>query len=98
MRKQTGTYKTYFDMLKDLPKIGRLKILKLSHKNKWGAYYLFCKCDCGNIKSIDFTSLNQKKTNSCGCLQKEKVKNTGINNKKYFIKNLPKGIKKKSFV
>lgn len=85
MRKQTGTYRTYKDMLSALPKIGKLQVLNFSHKNKWGCYYLSCKCDCGNIISTDFSSLNKLKVQSCGCLQKEAVKNTGINNKKYTI-------------
>jgi hypothetical protein len=85
MRTQTGTYRTYKDMLTVLPKIGRLQTLELSHKNKWGAYYIKCRCDCGNIIATDFSSLNKTKTQSCGCLQKEAVKKTGVENKKYFI-------------
>lgn len=85
MRTQTGTYRTYTAMLEALPKIGRLQILGLSHKNKWGAYYLNCKCDCGASVSVGFTSLNISKTLSCGCLQKDAVKQTGTNNKKYTI-------------
>jgi hypothetical protein len=85
MRIQTGMYKTYKDMLTALPKIGRLQVIELSHKNKWGAYYIKCKCDCGNIISTDFSSLNKTKTRSCGCLQKESVKNTGLTNRRYTI-------------
>jgi hypothetical protein len=89
MRTQTGTYRTYKDMLIALPKIGRLQIIELSHKNKWGAYYIKCQCDCGNITNTDFSSLNKSKVQSCGCLQKEAVKYTGVKNKKYTI-NLDK--------
>ena len=85
MRTQTGTYRTYTDMLAALPKIGKLQILSLSHKNKWGAYYLNCKCDCGALVSVGFTSLNRSKTLSCGCLQKDAVKKTGAKNKKYNV-------------
>jgi hypothetical protein len=85
MRTQTGTYRTYKDMLVALPKIGRLQVVELSHKNKWGAYYIKCQCECSNIISTDFSSLNKFKVQSCGCLQKETVKNTGTNNKKYTI-------------
>lgn len=85
MRKQTGTYRTYKDMLSALPKIGKLQVLNFSHKNKWGCYYLSCKCDCGNIISTDFSSLNKLKVQSCGCLQKEAVKYTGVKNKKYKV-------------
>jgi hypothetical protein len=85
MRTQTGTYRTYKDMLIALPKIGKLQILELSHKNKWGAYYIKCQCDCGNITTTDFSSLNKIKVKSCGCLQKNAVKITGLNNVKYTI-------------
>ena len=89
MRTQTGTYRTYKDMLTALPKIGKLQVVELSHKNKWGAYYIKCQCDCGNITTTDFSSLNKSKVQSCGCLQKEAVKHTGTKNKKYTI-NLDK--------
>jgi hypothetical protein len=85
MRAQTGTYRTYKDMLIALPKIGRLQVIKLSHKNKWGAYYIKCQCDCGNITNTDFSSLNKSKVQSCGCLQKEAVKCIGVKNKKYTV-------------
>ena len=89
MRTQTGTDRTYKDMLTALPKIGKLQVVELSHKNKWGAYYIKCQCDCGNITTTDFSSLNKSKVQSCGCLQKEAVKHTGTKNKKYTI-NLDK--------
>lgn len=85
MRTQTGTYRTYKDMLNDLPKIGKLQVVELSHKNKWGAYYIKCQCECGNTTTTDFSSLNKSKVKSCGCLQKEAVKYTGTKNKKYII-------------
>jgi hypothetical protein len=85
MRTQTGTYRTYTDMLIALPKIGKLQVVELSHKNKWGAYYIKCQCDCGNITTTDFSSLNKSKVKSCGCLQREAVKNTGTKNKKYTV-------------
>ena len=85
MRTQTGTYRTYKDMLIALPKIGNLQVVELSHKNKWGAYYIKCQCDCGNITNTSFSSLNKSKVKSCGCLQKEAVKHTGTKNKKYTI-------------
>lgn len=85
MRTQTGTYRTYKDMLSALPKIGKLQVVELSHKNKWGAYYIKCQCDCGNTTSTSFSSLNKSKVQSCGCLQKEAVKYTGTKNKKYTV-------------
>lgn len=72
-------------MLKELPKIGKLQILEFSHKNKWGNVYLKSQCDCGNISITDFSSLNIGKTLSCGCHQREKVKETGLKNRKYCV-------------
>ena len=85
MRTQTGTYRTYKDMLIALPKIGKLQVVELSHKNKWGAYYIKCQCECGNTTNTSFSSLNKSKVQSCGCLQKEAVKYTGTKNKKYTV-------------
>lgn len=42
-----------------------------------------CKCDCGNEKDISYNSLVYDKTQSCGCISKEKIKIIGKNNKKY---------------
>ena len=41
------------------------------NKAKW-----LCKCDCGNIKSINHCSLNRKLTKSCGCISiyKKRIK------------------------
>lgn len=35
--------------------------------------YWDCKCDCGNIISVQSSSLNTGATKSCGCLQKESI-------------------------
>lgn len=41
------------------------------HKTMW-----WCKCNCGNseLKAVDAYSLTHHKTKSCGCIQKEVVK------------------------
>lgn len=39
-----------------------------------------CKCDCGNICNIRSSNLTNGHTKSCGCLQKEKTKEMGLNN------------------
>lgn len=51
---------------------GRLTVIKRdlnSKRTKWE-----CKCECGNIKSIQATHLRSGATTSCGCYQKEKAK------------------------
>lgn len=44
-----------------------------------------CKCECGKIKSINGSSIKRGRVKSCGCLQIEKVKQTGKNNLKSLI-------------
>ena len=58
-------------------KYGKLTIIKKDEdrKNNHGARtYWICQCDCGNIKSVQGYNLKNGNTKSCGCLQKEKVK------------------------
>lgn len=53
---------------------GRLTVLKRDIKNtKNGAVLWICQCECGNIISTTGNHLNQKHTQSCGCLQKERT-------------------------
>lgn len=50
-------------------RFGRLIALKSERKN--GRVRWLCRCDCGNIKSIQSTHLRSGASKSCGCLQKE---------------------------
>lgn len=57
--------------------------------------YAVCECECGNIKRIVKTSLTSKNqpTRSCGCIQKQIARKTGIktiaeNSKKQIEKNM----------
>ena len=53
-------------------KFGRLIVIErdvTSRRTKW-----ICKCECGNIKSVQATHLKSGATTSCGCYQKEKAK------------------------
>lgn len=53
-------------------KFGRLFVLKETEKrSKNGEIYYLCKCDCGNTKEINGTSLRKNRTLSCGCYNKE---------------------------
>jgi len=36
----------------------------------------FCRCDCGNLKSVISGNIKEGKTESCGCLQKERARAT----------------------
>lgn len=59
-------------------RFGRLVVVaeapRFNGRDMW-----FCKCDCGQTKTIAGRSLRSKNTSSCGCLQKEK---TIANNKR----------------
>ena len=60
--------------LKDITgqRFGRLIVIEKDHIKK-GNYWK-CKCDCGNIVSVRGVDLKREAVRSCGCLQKEKVK------------------------
>ena len=52
-------------------KFNHLTVLeKDNSKNKGNTYYL-CKCDCGNVVSVNSWMLRNNKTKSCGCLRKK---------------------------
>jgi hypothetical protein len=52
-------------------KYGRLTVIEkdIKTENKY-----ICRCECGNIKSIDITSISTGRVKSCGCITKEKCK------------------------
>ena len=52
-------------------RIGRLTIIKYVGENAKGTKFYECKCDCGNIKIIRWTSLVTGNTTSCGCKHQE---------------------------
>lgn len=52
-------------------KIGRLTITRYVGENAKGTKFYECKCDCGNIKIIRWTSLVTGNTTSCGCYHQE---------------------------
>jgi len=58
-------------------RFGRLVVVrqdKVVNASGWRKrYYFLCKCDCGNIKSIQKDALVYGTTRSCGCLQKELI-------------------------
>lgn len=83
-------------------KFGRLIVIKRVKNNYFGVVYWLCKCDCGNFKTIRGNNLKSGKTQSCGCLQKEKAKNIGENKRKYkkeylSLRCIFKGIKNRCY-
>lgn len=54
---------------------GRLTVISRAGKDKHGNYLWNCKCSCksGKIITVRAASLKSGKTQSCGCLHKEKM-------------------------
>ena len=50
---------------------GRLVAIEFSHKTERREYFWLFKCDCGNQKKINGSSVRKGVTKSCGCLSKE---------------------------
>jgi len=48
-------------------KFNMLTAIKFSHRKNKNTYWLF-KCVCGNIKKIDYGSVKNGSTKSCGCI------------------------------
>jgi hypothetical protein len=67
------------------------KFRKKSKKYPYGGKlpHFYCKCDCGNVVSVrkNLLTNGKKQTKSCGCLQREKAKETNHQRK------FPTGIK-----
>jgi hypothetical protein len=67
-------------------KVGRLTVEDI-FINEEGKKYFKCKCDCGNIKFINYDGIRKGRTKSCGCLKKEvdaqKAKSMGSANTRH---------------
>lgn len=59
---------------------GRLYVLERVENNKRGDAQWKCKCECGNEVIVTGVALRSGHTRSCGCLQKDKVRQTGYDN------------------
>jgi hypothetical protein len=55
-------------------RFNRLLVIDLGNKSKSGQKTWFCKCDCGNFKEIRHGDLRNGRSTSCGCIQKEMLK------------------------
>lgn len=49
---------------------GRLTVLRFHEARNTNAYW-WCRCECGNEKSVARVKLINNKTRSCGCLRRE---------------------------
>lgn len=48
-------------------KFGKLTVMKLKGKNKWGNLIFECKCECGNSRIVNSGGLRRGGHQSCGC-------------------------------
>lgn len=56
-------------------KFGKLTVLKRLHYSQSGhSYFWECECDCGNKIIVLGSNLKRKHTQSCGCYNKESLK------------------------
>lgn len=56
-------------------RFGNLKVLNFEGVNKNQKATWLCKCDCGNTKTIIAGNLKNGKSISCGCVQKDILRN-----------------------
>ena len=55
----------------------RLTVISPSRRKSNGKMECDCKCECGNIISVEIKNLRHGVTHSCGCYQKDKVAEIG---------------------
>jgi hypothetical protein len=58
----------------------RLTVIERAENNHRGDAQWLCKCECGNEVVVKGISLRSGHTRSCGCLQKDKVRQQGLKN------------------
>ena len=58
-------------------KYGRLTVMSHNGRDHRNKHLWLCKCECGNEKVVISDNLSSGKSNSCGCLKKEFLANSG---------------------
>ncbi len=61
-------------------RFSRLVVAEQAGKDKYGKILWLCQCDCGEEKIVQSGHLKSGHTQSCGCLRKDMIKKTGLNN------------------
>lgn len=67
----------------------RLTVLKELKERKGGSVCYDCECVCGNNIEVKGKYLRNGDTKSCGCLNIERIKQQGYQNKKHGFSSLP---------
>ena len=57
-------------------KVGRLTVLERAENNERGQARWLCKCECGNMATVDSYYLRTGHTKSCGCIRRESKNKT----------------------
>lgn len=58
-------------------RFGKLKVIKKTdERTKHGSIMWLCECECGNVLSVSSGNLRSGNTNSCGCYNKQRIKET----------------------
>jgi len=68
-------------MIKKNQKIERLTVLQLTQRviGNRKRKFVLCKCDCGNLSTVEYYNLYSGRTKSCGCLNRENSIHRGRN-------------------
>ena len=80
-------------------KLWRFTVIERAENSSGGQARWKCLCDCGTVKIISGTNLRSKRTQSCGCLQRERAADTQFKHgsKGTSEYNIWKGIKKRCY-
>jgi hypothetical protein len=53
-------------------KFNRMTVIE-EQPSKGGRRRVLCKCECGNMKTVDLADLRRGHTTSCGCFNRERT-------------------------
>jgi hypothetical protein len=59
-------------------KFGKLTVTEHVELSPITGHMLKCVCECGNIKTVQYSSLKSGRTTSCGCLQKKRASESNV--------------------
>ena len=82
-----------------LPKTSLWKIIDNNEILKEGRIYLLCRCKCGTEREVIIKNLKSGISKSCGCINKQKIKNRNTKHNKRYTKiwSVWRGIKNRCF-
>ena len=65
-------------------RFGRLVVIREYGRSKYGKIMWLCRCDCGGEVVVTSGNLCSGNTQSCGCLQRERVTKHGFANENWY--------------